>query len=207
MKLIVVSWPGIIRRESKIIEKLFKQGLDFYHLRKPQTSTQYVRTVLNSLPEDLLNRVVLHDHPALLDEFSLGGWHVNDKNIHLEAEMKGKTPMVTRSFHDLDKLKNEGGKYNYAWISPVFTSVSKDDYYGVFSLEELRDINLANDSINVVALGGILPENIERVDELGFWGAAMIGGVWLNEDTVASEGRIIDQFQSYQDVLSEKKSA
>ncbi|MFW6222847.1 MAG: thiamine phosphate synthase, partial [Bacteroidota bacterium] len=65
MKLIVVSWPGVIRRESKIIEQLFKQGLDFYHLRKPQASVQYVRTVLSSLPENLLSRVVLHDHPFL----------------------------------------------------------------------------------------------------------------------------------------------
>ena len=67
-------------------------------------------------------------------------------------------------------------KYEYVFLSPIFNSISKQNYNTKFTLHELHqasDIGLIDSK--VIALGGITPDNIATTMQLGFGGAAVLG--------------------------------
>lgn len=67
--------------------------------------------------------------------------------------------------------------YDYVFLSPIFDSISKQGYKAAFTRAELTEIR-AILSQNVYALGGITFDNLKEVEQLGFCGAAMLGGFW-----------------------------
>ena len=75
---------------------------------------------------------------------------------------------------------------DYLFLSPLFDSISKSGYRAAFTDGELRDAaarGLLGE--RVVALGGIRPELLPRVRELGFGGAALLGAVWRDASPAA----------------------
>lgn len=47
MKLILITKPTYFVEEDKIITTLFDEGLDYLHLRKPDTAPVYAERLLN----------------------------------------------------------------------------------------------------------------------------------------------------------------
>jgi hypothetical protein len=62
---------------------------------------------------------------------------------------------VSTSFHELGQLRAAWGALNYAFLSPVFDSVSKEGYGAAFEEAALRTA-LSSATVPVVALGGRL---------------------------------------------------
>jgi thiamine-phosphate pyrophosphorylase len=90
-------------------------------------------------------------------------------------------------FHSLEELETCNEHYDYAFLSPVFDSISKEGYKGKFDLHELK-ISLAKRKERVIALGGIDEDKIALIKEAHFAGIALVGAVWQNE-------RPIDKFK------------
>ena len=77
MKLIVLTEPGFFIEEDKILTSLFEEGLDTLHLRKPDSEPVYCERLLSLIPDIYHNRIVVHDHHYLVDEFhQIGRAHV-----------------------------------------------------------------------------------------------------------------------------------
>ncbi len=64
---------------------------------------------------------------------------------------------------------------DYAFLSPIFDSISKAGYNSHFEEQVLRKYADQGLLDNVVALGGIDGENVVKVRDLGFAGAAFLG--------------------------------
>ena len=80
MKLILQTSPHFFVEEDKILATLFDEGLDLLLLRKPGTEPIYSERLLTLLPEKYHDRVIVHDHFYLKDEFNLLGIHLNKAN-------------------------------------------------------------------------------------------------------------------------------
>ncbi|CAG9463169.1 unnamed protein product [Pedinophyceae sp. YPF-701] len=96
-------------------------------------------------------------------------------------------------FHDMAPLRaaDQGG-LTYAFLSPVFDSVSKVGYKSArFDEQELRS-TLAACPRPVYALGGVTPDRVPQLADLGFAGAAVIGHVWGSDDPVGSLRALLD---------------
>ena len=68
---------------------------------------------------------------------------------------------------------------DYVLLSPIFDSISKDDYTSRFTPVQLRE--LAKRKIidkKVMALGGVDLENIGDLKSYGFGGAVLLGAIW-----------------------------
>lgn len=197
MKLIVITAENIFEKEAEIINLLFENGLEVLHLRKPDSSSDNLKNLISEIDVQYHNRIVLHDHFELVDKFDLKGVHLNRRNPVAPA----KTGLsISRSCHSLEEVKEYRDKSSYMFLSPVFNSISKEDYASNFSEEALlkaKEDGIINDKI--FALGGVFPQNIEIIRKYGFGGAVILGYLWGNvEDT----GDYISLLKRFKELLS-----
>ncbi len=191
MKLIAITKPDFYDGEAAFIKRLFESGFDIVHLRKPccrdvarcvhsndvarRVHIDCICNLLNELSSEERSRIVVHDYPELYYEFLLKGFHIN-KNIVKYPE--GYQGFKTRSCHSLEEVMLYKDDFDYVFLSPIFDSISKQGYKSAFTEEVLRDAS--REGIideKVVALGGVTYDRISLLKDLGFGGAAMMGGV------------------------------
>lgn len=181
MKLIVITTPSFFIEEDKILTTLFEEGLDYLHIRKPDTAPMFSERLLTLIPEQYRKRIVTHDHFYLKEEFNLMGIHLNDRNPDIPENYRGH---VSCSCHSIEEAKRKKASCNYVFMSPVFDSISKREYLSTYSAEDIR--KAAKEGIidkKVIALGGITDENLPMIKDYGFGGAAIMGDLWNRFDT------------------------
>lgn len=182
MKLILFSAPNAIANEVALLGEMFEQGLQVLHLRKPTWQRAAIAALIEHIPQQWRNRIVLHTHYELVREYGLRGIHLP------EAERANNPDSVARwrecgvhhvstSLHALSALRQYNPAYDYVTLSPVFDSISKQGYSAAFSVEELR-VSVQQSSYAVIALGGICKQNIYLLQPMRFAGAAVLGAVW-----------------------------
>jgi thiamine-phosphate pyrophosphorylase len=163
LSLSLISSPENFADEHELIERMFELGLETLFVRKP------------NLSEDLLER------------WTLGinyDWHARLLPWQGSAH----------SFEELKKMENR----EIVLLGPVFDSISKHGYKSKFSKDELkagitewREFIGSQGKTKLYALGGIDAENISELEELGFDGAAVLGGVWNYADPIGAFERIL----------------
>ena len=176
MRIIAITTPKVIDEDVCIITALLNRGVDIVHLRKPDSNIDECRKLLAKLTADQRENIIIHDYPELYIEFSLKGIHVNRNISSLPKEYSGFRTRSCHSFEEIVRYKND---YDYLFLSPVFDSISKVGYKSNFNKEELK--NASNKGIideKVIALGGVTFDKIAYLEDLGFGGVAMIGGIY-----------------------------
>lgn len=165
--------PHFFDGEPQSIVDMLDNGVERVHIRKPGAPTVEIRHLLEQIPEQYLCCITLHDGFELAADFAVGGLHINSRNCKIPAGFHG---LISCSCHSLAELD---GNYDYAFLSPVFNSISKVGYDSRFSPAELKEA-CANGIINekVFALGGVTPQKFNEIESLGFGGAAMLGAAW-----------------------------
>jgi thiamine-phosphate pyrophosphorylase len=189
MQLIVISSSERTESEVTDLVKMFENGLDLFHVRKPKFSYRKMSQYLSLIPSEYYNRIIIHSHHSLAIKFNLKGIHLTRKSKKnsflltlklLWYKYKKKDLFVTTSCHKLIDIRNPVRKYNYVFLSPIFESISKPGHVNNFS--EAGVIKAVTGSeIPVYALGGITSENIPAAKKLGFKGVAVLGALWGKE--------------------------
>lgn len=176
MKLILLSTPEFFVEEDTIINALFEEGLDLFHLRKPNSEPVYSERLLTLLPEQWHSRIVVHEHFYLKEEFSLRGIHLNERNPEPPKGFKGQ---LSRSCHSIAELQSNRGQMDYVFLSPVFDSISYRDRKSGYTAEELHTATRAGIiDRKVMAAGGINSETLPLLRDYGFGGAVILGDLW-----------------------------
>lgn len=195
MKLILITPPTYFVEEDKILTALFEEGLDILHLRKPDTAPMFAERLLTLIPEQYHKRIVVHGHFYLKDEYKLKGIHLNARNPRPPEGYKGH---LSCSCHSLNEVQERKTNCDYVFLSPVFDSISKLNYNAAYTAEELRQA--ARTGIidkKVMALGGIDEDNLLKVKDFGFGGAAVLGALWNKFDACNDRDyqRLIEHFR------------
>jgi len=186
--VVVISNPTPVKDELSIIHQLFGEGLEVFHLRKKDYPESEVRKIIEKIPEKYFGKIVLHSHYYLTADYKLKGIHVPDS-----FKNKTITGAVSTSFHSLEEMKNARAKFEYAFLSPVFDSISKVGYKSKLDLKEIKEF-LKNRSDKIVALGGIDEDKVDAVKDAGFSGVALLGSIWQNENPVAKYKGIAEKW-------------
>lgn len=175
-RLAVITTPENLPREEEALRLLGDtDGVYSLHLRKPGQSVEQLRQLLLRLPQNTLQKIRLHSHFELCSEFSLQGVHLN----RLCPTPPQDATSVSASCHSIEEVRQKKTDRRFVFLSPIFNSISKQNYQSAFTEEELRQA--ARNGIidqNVFALGGVEAQNIALLKEMGFGGAGMIGGIW-----------------------------
>lgn len=176
MKLILLTSPDFFIEEDKILTTLFEEGLDLLHLRKPNSEPVFCERLLTLLPEEYRNRIVVHDHFYLKEEFNLLGIHLSHHNPTPPADYRD---MMTRTCYTLDEVQTHKRDYKYVILKNVYDSISEPNYVARFTAD---DLSLATRQgiidRHVMAQGGISLENLPQIKEYGFGGVVIRGDLW-----------------------------
>ncbi|MFH2143981.1 MAG: bifunctional hydroxymethylpyrimidine kinase/phosphomethylpyrimidine kinase, partial [Bacteroidota bacterium] len=179
MKTVVISYSENFKHETDCVISLFKEGLDYFHLRKPGISKYVLIRYLKKIPEAYHNRIIIYDHFELINEFNLKGIHFNRRTIELYEQYKTYNVHKSFSAHSIEDLKKYDGFFDYLLISPVFDSISKGGYYKQIDIGELKDyIQSEKPKSEIIALGGISEYNVEELLDIGIHGVALLGVIW-----------------------------
>lgn len=175
---ICITPPSILSNAenfSDSISNILEKGLaDVVHLRLPEVDEEIMRKLILGISSSLRRKVTLHDHFNLAAPLNCGGIHINSRNPFLPS---GITEIrVSKSCHSLEevKLASDEGIYDYVTLSPIFDSISKENYKSNFTQEELA-VTLPQIDLDIVALGGVRESYAEKLCRLGFKGMAMLG--------------------------------
>lgn len=176
MKLILMSTPYFFVEEHQILNALFDEGLEIFHLRKPGTEPVYSERLLSLIDEPYRRRIVVHDHFYLKNEYGLRGIHLNQRNPELPPKYKGH---ISCSCHTAEEVKAHKRQCDYVFLSPIFDSISKQGYPSHFSEKELLALK-AQGVIDkkVMALGGVTIDTLPRIKDWGFGGGVVLGDIW-----------------------------
>ena len=177
MKIIVISYPNRYPNEASIINDLFKNGLDILHLRKPLYSKEAMCYLLDMINIEYHNRIVIHSHYDLYlnNIYNLNGIHLTKDSKYYIDKYINTTSKVSVSTHSFEEVLLFKDKTRYMFISPVFDSISKENYKSNISIEKLKNNSYIN---KLVALGGIQDINIESIKKLNLYGIALLGHIW-----------------------------
>ena len=178
-KTVIISYPEALSREEEAINSLFHSGLNYFHLRKPNMNQNALEQLICKIPKTFHPHIILHNHYALVKKYGLKGIHINQYTKDKGVEKEFKNHHISISTHSFIEIKNLQNEYNYAFLSPIFDSLSKAEYKTGFTNTELeQNLKKAPGSTEVIALGGITPETVEKVKHLPFQGFAALGYIW-----------------------------
>lgn len=196
MKIIVLSHPSFIEDELDAIHLLFENGLTYFHLRKPETDRYAYCSFLKKIDSAFHKHIIIHDHYELVNEFELKGIHQKSNATILPSlDYKHKS----RSCHSFEEIIAFRDSYNYLFLSPIFHSISKNNYQAAFSgfeLEEAKEKQIINDKI--IALGGIKAESVEQISKWNFGGVAVLGYLWSDYSLTKNTDALLSHFHTLQ---------
>ena len=179
MKIIAITTPRVTDNDAPIINALLDRGIATIHLRKPESTIDECRRVLELLTSAQRSRIIIHYYPELYSEFGLCGIHLNRNITQYPNNYDGHR---SRSCHTLEEVAKYRGENDYLFLSPIFDSISKQGYKSAFShevLQQASDAGIIDE--RVIALGGVTLDSLPYLKSLKFGGAAMMGAIYSAE--------------------------
>lgn len=194
--------------EIELIHGFFTNGLLKLHLRKPHFTFTDYHGFLFQIDKKFHHQISIHDNFSLLKIFPDLGIHLTSKlrgegNYHEKISMINPSTSST-SFHSWKEIEDNLYPFDYAFISPVFDSISKKGYKAAIDLSEVNRvkkklIEKEGKHPSIIALGGIDVSNIELLYKNGFDGAAILGAVWESKDPLSSFLQINEMVKRFAD--------
>ena len=179
--IIVITPEEVVQNETELINELFQEGLDLLHIRKPFINSEEMTDFLQKIDSEFQHQLVLHSHYELAENFNISRFHFReiDRQNNLYKSFIDKT--ISTSVHDIQTFNQLNEDWEYAFISPVFPSISKKGYgENSMILNEIKKRD--NPNVKLIALGGINEKNISETFRNEVDGVALLGAVWESDE-------------------------
>lgn len=165
----VLTLPGSFDGEADSLCALLEAGVERLHLRKPELPLSKLEELVARLAPRWASKLVLHYQPELAVRYGIPQVHGPVKTG------EGMGLKVSTSVHDWGEFAALPEGLEYAFISPVFDSISKRGYMANVELLALPANGLP---CRPVGLGGVGAETIGEMVRRGWTGAAVLGWIW-----------------------------
>lgn len=180
--MIVISNPTAIANEINTIHSLFENGLALFHIRKPDFSATEMKDFIVSIGLEHSTKLVLHSHHQIAEELGINRLHFTTKDRETNPfKVWNSKWVISTSTHSIEEFNTIANFFEYAFLSPVYPSISKANYQSETNLFEAVK-KRSNFQTQLIALGGIEAQNINEVTVNGFDNVALLGTIW-NSDT------------------------
>ncbi|MEO8532747.1 MAG: thiamine phosphate synthase [Flavobacterium sp.] len=179
--MIVISNPIAIADEISLIHALFEEGLAVFQVRKPGFSEIEMAKFIHQIRHEFRSKLALHSHHQIAADFGINRIHFTEKQRKESLRISLENKTISTSVHSVEYFNSLTPNFEYAFLSPVFKSISKENYSPEIDLFKALK-SRTNFKTKVVALGGIDSENIRKALEKGFDDIALLGAVWNHEN-------------------------
>lgn len=193
--LIVVSEENFRKEEASIINALFDEGLQRFHLRKPGASLFETSRLLEQIDAKHRSGISLHQHHELAASFGISRLHFPGKKRESSSgrewqKLKLQDFCLSTSIHNCDETVTE--EFDYVFYGPVFDSISKKGYKAGVQ----TNLSSISHRFSLIAIGGIHENNCRQAMEMGFEGVAVLGAIWQSKTPVQQFKKIQDACNS-----------
>ena len=179
--IIVITPEEVVQNETEIINQLFQEGLDLLHIRKPFIDQNEMKDFIQKIDSKFYSQLVLHSHYNLAENFNISRFHFREIDRKNGFFQSFTDKIISTSVHDIESFNHLNKEWEYAFISPVFPSISKKGYGENSTI--LNDIKKRdNSNVRLIALGGINEKNINEVFESKVDGVALLGAIWESDE-------------------------
>jgi len=200
--MIIISSPIAIANEIDIIHSLFEEGMELFHVRKPLFSAAEMKQFVSKIRFEFRSKLVLHQQHNYSKTFGINRLHFTEKSRMEITKFSSKYSLenykandfiLSASVHTMEDFNALSDAFDYAFLAPVFKSISKENYEPKmdFSSELKKRTNFKT---KLIALGGIQSENINQALSFGFEDVALLGTIWNNNNP-------IENFKSCQQIV------
>lgn len=182
--IILLSPDRPVAHESAIVNTLLKRGLSLFHIRKPQLSDVEMASYVEAIDPHYRKQLVLHSHFHLAHELGIERMHVREEDRKQNRQQGLPAGFrLSTSVHDIATFNTLDTIWDYAFLSPVFPSISKKGYGIAHTV--LDDLRLRrNPHVRLVGLGGIDEQNYKQVFAAGADAIALLGAVWNSPEPI-----------------------
>ena len=177
---IVFSYYLPLYKETDIVNQLFENGLELFHLRKHNYTTEQFETYLCKIKSEYHKNIILHSNIELLEKYNLKGIHFSTLIPgQLTEKIQPQWFKSTFCFH-LNDLFSLDKNFDQIIIGPIFKSISNPMYYNKrYNHNRLQNFFEENEfQSKIVAIGGIDELSANIAINLGFNGIVALGSIW-----------------------------
>jgi thiamine-phosphate pyrophosphorylase len=199
--MMVITNPISITNEIDTIHSLFENGLELLHIRKPDLLEEEMKSFLSEIKSNFRQQLVLHNHHHLASAFDINRIHFSESLRKTLVMLPDKFPFepyktkgfhLSTSVHTIDDFNSLDDTFEYAFLSPIYPSISKENYTSKTDLfEEIK--KRENFRTQLIALGGIESKNTSQTLKNGFDNIALLGTIW-------NQNNPIENFKSCQKI-------
>ena len=191
MKLAVMTNPYEVMFETDIINRLFREGLEELHLRKPAMSKIQLLNFINAIDSSYHNRIVIHSFYGLAKKFQLGGIQLDSsfrKNWLLnwivnKVILRGIAIKKYSTIHSYKSLYHTLKGVDEVLIGPVFRKVSDHICNPMIKRDSLQKA-ISHSQVKVTGIGSVCLETISDFKAMGFDGVIVQSAIWKSSDPV-----------------------
>ena len=186
--MIVITNPIAKPNEIDTIHTLFENGLELLHIRKPDFSAAEMKTFVSKIKKAFKHRLVLHSQHQLASEFGIYRIHFTEKTrVEIAEESlknwKKNRYTLSTSIHQMSDFERLSSVFDYAFFGPIFNSISKPNYTSKLDFKKELE-QRENNTIALIALGGITAQNIKTALAFGFDDVALLGTIWNSNNPI-----------------------
>ena len=184
--IIVLTPEQNVQNELTRIHQLFQAGLELLHIRKYTYSALEMYCYISAIDESFRNRLVLHSHHDLAQKTGINRLHFNERDrLARKQEMYAKDHILSTSVHNMEDFNALDQQWSYAFLGPMFTSISKPNY-GINSKLHSKLHLRKNNQVQLIGLGGIQADNISLLLNNGVDSVALLGTIWKNQQPITN---------------------
>jgi 8-oxo-dGTP diphosphatase len=163
------------------LERALEQGVDFVQLRAPEFTlphyTSLAREVI-ALCRRQGARIVLNAEPALARELDADGAHLSSARLaRITGRPSAQGFLVGASCHDETEIRRAlASGLDYVVLGPVSATPAHPQaaILGWDGFARLASLS----TLPVYAIGGMRPEHLQKLRDLGAYGIAAMRGLW-----------------------------
>lgn len=180
----------------KKIEEVLKNGTDILELREKNITHDRLVALAREV-KNLTDRyqvpLIINDYPDIAKEVDADGVHlgIHDTSIKAAREILGAGKIIgVSAYNSIERaLRAEYDGADYVAMSSPFPSAQKP-------LKKNTPFEIIAETkkrlrIPLFVIGGIFPSNARRLLNLGIFGIAVMGGIFLNE----KPGEVVREFK------------
>jgi thiamine-phosphate pyrophosphorylase len=196
MHTIIYTPANNLENEVEIITQLLDNGADYLYIYKPELDDYSLVDFVETIPEKYWKQCI-STSLIITKEFNLGGYHftrdiVQKNELYNEkilAWLKETNKISSVTAHNIDELKKYTVNFNHVVVSPLFPSISKENYSYDWNYEELQSTvsgRLLTVDCKLFAVGGVDETKIPIVKNLNFDGIGLLGALWNNPENAVN---------------------
>lgn len=205
IKFVSITNPYDVKFETEIINRLFEEGLEELHIRKPTYSKAETIAYIQQIDAKYHHKIVLYHHYQLIHQFAVKGIHI-DKDFMNSSLLKwflqkmvlrNKKIKIYYSVSHISHIDKYAEKADCLLLGPIYTPTSQHSYHASIDMEKLH-YKLKDITTPVILMGGINLQNYTQFTQYNIEGIALQTYLWKSMDIIKSFKAIVEDYRNPQ---------